>query len=459
MVDNTTLPGTGDVIATDDIAGVKHQLVKVEWGPADTANQVDTATGKPLPVQVRSATGLIPIGEPTDAKSTATDTTSVSGISIWKQISASIQAAAASLAGTIAVSGTFWQATQPVSAASLPLPTGAATAAKQPALGTAGAASTDVITVQGIASGTAQPVSGTFWQTTQPVSIATAPVLVAGSAIVGKVGIDQTTDGTTNLVAAKQNGTWNVTNISGTISLPTGAATAAKQPAIGTAGSASTDVITVQGIASGTAQPVSIATAPVLVAGSAVIGKVGIDQTTPGTTNLVAVKNRFIAAAGTTLTRPANTTPYSSNDSISDNATAGSVTAQPVTFSDTNDDTVSIERIRVSTNDTGLAAAIGIRVWVYNSDPTASTGVVGGDNAAYSNKKAGFIGTLSGNFRAGHSDGGIAICTPDEGRRIITSPGTGAKTVWLQYQALDAFTPSANSTTLIPTVEGEQGRA
>jgi len=49
--------------------------------------------------------------------------------------------------------------TQPVSAASLPLPTGAATAAKQPALGTAGSASTDVITVQGIASGVAQPIS------------------------------------------------------------------------------------------------------------------------------------------------------------------------------------------------------------------------------------------------------------------------------------------------------------
>lgn len=60
----------------------------------------------------------------------------------------------------VPVSGTFWQATQPVSAASLPLPSGAATAAKQPALGTAGTASSDVITVQGIASGTPQPVSG-----------------------------------------------------------------------------------------------------------------------------------------------------------------------------------------------------------------------------------------------------------------------------------------------------------
>jgi hypothetical protein len=50
---------------------------------------------------------------------------------------------------------------------------------------------------------------------------------------------------------ASQAGTWNITNVSGTVSLPTGAATAAKQPALGTAGTASTDVITVQGIASG----------------------------------------------------------------------------------------------------------------------------------------------------------------------------------------------------------------
>jgi len=51
-------------------------------------------------------------------------------------------------------------------------------------------------------SAVTQPVSGTFWQATQPVS---------------------------GTVAATQSGTWNVTNISGTVSLPTGAATAANQ--------------------------------------------------------------------------------------------------------------------------------------------------------------------------------------------------------------------------------------
>lgn len=118
--------------------------------------------------------------------------------------------AAVSAGGAITVDGSA--VTQPISAASLPLPTGASTAAKQPALGTAGSASADVITVQGIASMTALKVDGSA--VTQPVSAASLP-------------------------------------------LPTGAATAAKQPALGTAGSAATDVITVQGITSMTPLSVS----------------------------------------------------------------------------------------------------------------------------------------------------------------------------------------------------------
>ncbi len=60
------------------------------------------------------------------------------------------------------------------------LPSGASTAAKQPALGTAGTASADVISVQGIASMTALKVDGSA--VTQPVSLATnTPTLQAGS--------------------------------------------------------------------------------------------------------------------------------------------------------------------------------------------------------------------------------------------------------------------------------------
>lgn len=82
--------------------------------------------------------------------------------------------------------------------------------------------------------------------------------LPAGTNAIGSI--------TNTSFAATQSGTWNITNVNGTVSLPTGAATAAKQPALGTAGSASPDVLTVQGIASmvalkvdgsGVTQPVS----------------------------------------------------------------------------------------------------------------------------------------------------------------------------------------------------------
>lgn len=70
------------------------------------------------------------------------------------------------VSGTVTVDGSG--VTQPVSAASLPLPSGAATEAKQPALGTAGTASADVLTIQGIASMTAVKVDNSA--VTQPVS-------------------------------------------------------------------------------------------------------------------------------------------------------------------------------------------------------------------------------------------------------------------------------------------------
>lgn len=87
MADNIILnAGTGGAtLATDDVAGVHYQIVKLAVGAADSASLVSNAA--PIPVS--------------DA------------------------------GGSITVDGTFWQATQPVSAASLPLPTGASTSANQ----------------------------------------------------------------------------------------------------------------------------------------------------------------------------------------------------------------------------------------------------------------------------------------------------------------------------------------
>lgn len=149
MANNTVLNlGTGgDTIADEDIAGVKYQLVKLVDSTATSTTRTGVAAS---PIQVSLA-------------NTAANATAV------KVDNSAV--------------------TQPVSAASLPLPTGASTSVKQPALGTAGTASADVLSVQGVASMTAlkvdgsavtqpvslataptTPVTGTFWQATQPVS-------------------------------------------------------------------------------------------------------------------------------------------------------------------------------------------------------------------------------------------------------------------------------------------------
>jgi hypothetical protein len=181
--------------------------------------------------------------------------------------------------------------TQPVSAASLPLPSGAATAAKQPALGTAGTASSDVITIQGIASMTALKVDGSG--VTQPVSAVSLPLPTGAATAAGLTTINTTLGspfqvggsiGNTSF-ASTQSGTWNITNVSGTVSLPTGASTSAlqttgntslssidgKTPALGQALMASSSpvviasnqsAIPVSGTFFQTTQPVSIASMP-----------------------------------------------------------------------------------------------------------------------------------------------------------------------------------------------------
>lgn len=133
-----------------------------------------------------------------------------------------------------------------ITAASLPLPTGASTSAlqtsgnsslssidtKTPALGQAVMASSTPVVIASNQS--SLPVTVGNFPATQPVSgsvsvsnfPATQAVTQSGTWTTGRTW---TLASGTDSVAAVQSGTWNVTNISGTVSLPTGASTAANQ--------------------------------------------------------------------------------------------------------------------------------------------------------------------------------------------------------------------------------------
>lgn len=151
-------------------------------------------------------------------------------------------------------------------------------------------------------------------------------------------------------VAATQSGTWNITNITGTVSLPTGAATAAKQPALGTAGSPSTDVISIQGVASGTAVPISAASLP---------------------THAVTQSGTWTVQPGNT----ANTTPWLFTISQAGNSAAVNASGQlSVTCANCSGTGVSVNEDVASAGGDPGTPAYGVR-----SDTLGSTTSANGD--------------------------------------------------------------------------------
>lgn len=123
MADNTTLPsGTGgDTVRTIDRVTAKTQVVQLDFGGEAGPESLATS-GNPLPIQAASLP--LPSGAATSANQ-ATQTTSLQSID-----GKTPALGAATIANSSPVNIASDQ-TVPVSAASLPLPSGAATAALQ----------------------------------------------------------------------------------------------------------------------------------------------------------------------------------------------------------------------------------------------------------------------------------------------------------------------------------------
>jgi hypothetical protein len=238
-------------VASDQVLDVAADQLPASLGAKTTANSlaVNIASDQTVPV---SASALpLPTGAATSANQTA----------LAAQIPATLgaKASAASLSVVVASDQTV-----PVSASALPLPSGAATSANQTTLGSQTTKlndGTNTATVK--AASTAPQAADTALVVAVSPNTPTLPVqLAAGSAIVGKVTTDQTSHGTSDLVAA------DITKVGG-------AAVALGQ----TTKSASIPVTL----------PTDVGTLNVLAqAGTAIIGKVTTDQTTHGTTDLVA---------------------------------------------------------------------------------------------------------------------------------------------------------------------------
>lgn len=217
MADNVAIDtGSGATIASDEIGGAHHQKVKMEFGTDGNATMVSSSD--PLPTTIQDGGNSITVDD--------------GGASL-------------TIDGTVAAtqSGTWTEA----NSASIKT-------------------SVELIDDAIYTDGTGTPSKGLAVMGTDGTNPQIISTNATGHLNIADGGNSITVDnGGTFAVQAAQSGTFNVTNVSGTVSLPTGAATAAKQPALGTAGTASSDVITVQGIASMTALKVdgSAVTQPV----------------------------------------------------------------------------------------------------------------------------------------------------------------------------------------------------
>ena len=277
-----------------------------------TTSDNHTTAGSPLSVRLSDGAAFYSaLSALSGNLSTAGKGTTVGGQPTSENTNVNTQSLHTKITNTsIAVTGAFYQGTQPVSLASVP---------SHPVTGTFWQATQPV----SVASMPSTPVTGTFWQATQPVSVAAtvttsdnhttaaAPIsvrLTDGAAFYNASGgggggdISTAAKGSTaagNVTSENTNA--NVQSLHTTITntVPvTGAFYQATQPVSGTfwqtTQPVSLESVPTHGV-TGTfwqaTQPVSIATAPVLVAGSAIIGKTGMDLTTPGTTNGVSISH------------------------------------------------------------------------------------------------------------------------------------------------------------------------
>jgi hypothetical protein len=133
-----------------------------------------------------------------------------------------------------------------------------------------------------------------------------------------------------------------------------------------------------------------------LNAGSAVVGKVGIDQTTPGTTNAVQV----IAQAGVTsystavtLTRTNDTNVYAANDVIG--AATGSTAALTFATMGPSAGLVTIKSVTFEVDITAVVSGMtSFNLQLYSITPPSALG----DNAAWdlpSGDRASYLGSVN----------------------------------------------------------------
>jgi hypothetical protein len=318
-------------------------------------------------------------------------------------------------------------ATQAVSATALPLPTGAATSAKQDAL---------AALLPTLVSGRT-PVDGSG--VTQPISAASLP-LPSGAATAAN-------QATSNTSLASIDGKTPALVSGGVPTTETGTAiTGAALPGGGAGAIGWLSAIW------------SKLGAVVLAAGANVIGKVGLQIAGSDVANANPVPTAaqaseahtgqvggHITIASATMTRPADTVAYAVGDLIANDTVAGSVVPIALSVARANDTTGMIRRVRLKTDDAAFANQI-VRAHMFRNSPT----VTNGDNGAFLATESGYIGYADITLDRHFSDAEKGFGVPAVGSELNFQPTAGAQTIYVLLEARTGVTPgSAKTFTLV----------
>lgn len=152
----------------------------------------------------------------------------------------------------------------------------------------------------------------------------------------------------------------------------------------------------------------------------------------------------YAANPTSVLTRPADTTAYSTNDLIASSTTAGSIVVPSVAQAarlTLNSGTIT--RVRLNTNaTTGFSAAtFTIRLW--STAPTYTNG----DNGAYAvaTGAAGWLGSFTATLEQ-QADGAYGAGVPTAGNGVVFALPVDQTAIYWDLQITSAATPIASQT-------------
>lgn len=356
------------------------------------------------------------------------------------------------------------QSAVPISAASLPLPTNAATSAKQPALGTAGTASADVITIQGKSGMTAVVVDGSG--VTQPVSgsVTVAGTVTANIGSSGSLALDASVTGLQVAQASTTSGEkGSLVQGAVTTAAPTYTTAQTNPLSLTTAGALRTD-------ASGTTQPVSGTVAATQsgtwtvqpgntanttawkVDGSAVTQPVSIGATVTVagsvTANIGSSGSLALDASVTGLqVSQGSTTAAQKGGLVQGAVTTGApsyTTAQTSPLSLTTAGAVRVDASATTQPVSGTVAATQSGTWTVQPGNTANTTAWKVDGSAVTQPVSGSVTANIG------SSGSLALDASVTGLQVAQASTTAAQKGLLMQGAVTTGSPSYTTTQTDP---------